>query len=110
MTMNESEDFETRHEKYLEYLASFHSIPDGYETPFKEYLAQRKAVNYSKPDLMALAEVAARRELRRELEDKLLFYPLGKKDILGLILAYTLTIIGISINLTIFVLTQMGKI
>jgi hypothetical protein len=60
--------------------------------------------------LAALIDGAVKSKIKSELEDKLLFYPLGKKDILGLILAYTLTIIGVSIRLTIFVLTQMGKI
>ena len=60
--------------------------------------------------LAALIDGAVRDKLKSELENNLLFYPLGRKEVLGLILGYTLLMIGVSINLTIFVLSQMGKI
>lgn len=97
-------------------------VPEEYWDSYKQYLDElnesedfdvktnRLLSARFNEHIHSLAEVAARRELRRELEDKLLFYPLGKKDVLRLFLAYTLTVIGVSIYLTIFVLTQMGKI
>jgi len=110
MSKSEKESWERQKRYWDRYQKAYKPKPDlnGLTT---DDLKEGQLNHYLNVErLAALIDGAVRDKLKSELEKTLLFYPLGKKEVLGLILAYTLLVIGVSINLTIFVLSQMGKI
>lgn len=111
LQMNESEESWESQKRYWDRYEKVHKPKPDLNGLTTDDLKEGQLNHYLKVDRLAtLIDLAVRDKIKSELEDNLLFYPLGKKEVLRLLLAYTLTVIGVSIRLTIFVLTQMGKI